>query len=231
MAEVIGGNNPPDDQRIVMLSPAEEVEKSLAGTIKDLSDRAQALLDTASRVPKDITDDTVYDKVVALVAAFREIEDEREKKRKANKDPYLKASQVVDGAFKLTNDEGQDRSKNMANEIASLTARLSAYDTAKYEEAAKQAVAEAASLSEQASSDGIIIPAGEVDVKLESRKSEYGGLSTKSVVNDWEIEDESKLPRSVLSPDPKKIKALVEKGATIPGVKITKRVETVVKRK
>ena len=155
---------------------------------------------------------------------------DREDRRKKIKEPYLKAGQAVDAAFKLLNDEKKERSKLLEAKIKDLTGRLSVFDTAEYQKQQEEAQKEAAALSEQASKDGITIPSAEVQVKLESRKSEHGGTSTRNVVREWTVTDEDALPRSVLMVDPKKVQELVDQGAKIPGIAVTERVETVVKR-
>ncbi|WP_298843305.1 hypothetical protein [uncultured Salinicola sp.] len=226
----IGGNNPPEDQRIQMLTPAEDIELLVGKDVKDLSERSASLLDTYGRVPDKITDDQVYDRVIALVAAIRQVDSDRDEKRKKMKAPYLAGGKAVDDAFKLPDDKGVDRAKKMDAAIKDLTSRLSEYDTIKYQEEQARAQQESDDLAAKAKEDGIEIDAGKVEVKLESRKSEHGGMSTRSVIKEWEITDEASLPRSVLVPDAKKIQKLVDEGAKIPGVKVTERVATVVKR-
>ena len=227
----IGGNNPPEDEKITQLSTAEEVKLIIAGTVSELKEQAAELLDTCKRVPETISNDDIYDRVVALIAALRETDSTRDEKRKKFKEPYLSAGQIIDSEFKLKDKDGNELAKKLEAEIKNLTAKLSIYDTKKFEEQRQAAEKEAALLAEQASKDGISVPANQVDIKLESRRSEHGGLSTKTVVKEWEVTDESLLPRSVLSIDPKKVQALVDKGAEIPGIKITERIETTVKRK
>lgn len=226
----IGGNNPPEDQRIEMLTPAEDITMLVGKDVKELEERTDALLATFSRVPDKIENDEIYDKVVALVAAIRTADSERDTKRKKLKDPYLKAGKAVDDAFKLPNEEGKERAKLLEAAIKDLTARLSIYDTAKYEAEQAAAKKEAEELATKAKEDGIELNSEGPEVKLESRKSQHGGMSTRTIVRDWEVTDEEKLPRSVLSVDPKKVQALVDKGAKIPGVTVTERVNTVVKR-
>ena len=226
----LGGNNPPDDQRIDMLTPAEDIDSIVSADVKELTKRADELLATCSRVPETIEDQATYDKVVALIAGIRQMDADREDRRKKIKEPYLKAGQAVDAAFKLLNDEKKERSKLLEAKIKDLTGRLSVFDTAEYQKQQEEAQKEAAALSEQASKDGITIPSAEVQVKLESRKSEHGGTSTRNVVREWTVTDEDALPRSVLMVDPKKVQELVDQGAKIPGIAVTERVETVVKR-
>ena len=226
----IGGNNPPEDQRIQMLTPAEDIQTLVGKDVKELSEKSAELLGTYSRVPDTIDNEGVYDRVVALVAAIRQVDSDRDEKRKEMKAPYLAGGKAVDDAFKLPDDEGTDRAKKMDAAIKDLTYRLSVFDTAKYQEEQAKAQQESDALAAKAKEDGITIDSSKVEVKLESRKSEHGGMSTRSVVKDWEITDEDALPRSVLTVDTKKIQKLVDEGATIPGVKVTERVATVVKR-
>lgn len=226
----IGGNNPPEDQRIEMLTPAEDIQTLVGKDVKELSEKSAGLLDTYSRVPDKVENDEVYDRVVALIAAIRQVDSDREEKRKSMKAPYLAGGKAVDDAFKLPDEKGADRAKKMEAAIKELTSRLSDYDTLKYQEEQANAQKESDELAAKAKEDGIEMDAGKVEVKLESRKSEHGGMSTRSVIKEWTITDESALPRSVLMPDTKKIQKLVDEGATIPGVKVTERVATVVKR-
>lgn len=227
----IGGNNPPEDQRIEMLTPAEDIQLLVGKDVSELSERASTLLDTYGRVPDKVENDEVYDKVVALVAAMRQVDSDRDGKRKKLKQPYLDAGKAVDDAFKLPDENGTERSKKVDAAIKDLTDRLSAYDTVKYQEEQAKAEQEAKELAEKAKADGIEVDTSNIEVKLDSRKSEHGGMSTRSVVKEWKVTDEEALPRSVLSVDPKKVQALVDKGAKIPGIEITERVATVVKRK
>lgn len=227
----IGGNNPPEDQKIAQLSNSEEIKLIIASDVSELSQKAEELLSTCKRVPAVVETDEVYDRVVALIAAIRKVESDKEEKRKKHKEPYLAAERVIDSEFKLKSSEGKEQVKDMDAQIKGLTKRLSDYDTKKFEKQRQEAALEAEKIAEKAREDGIEIPAGEIEVKLESRRSEYGGLSTKSVVKDWEIINPEELPRSVLVPDPKKIQELVDKGANIPGIKVTERIETNVKRK
>lgn len=234
----LGGNNPPPDQRLNMLTPAEDIPAIVAQDVKELSATIDGLLATVARAPEKIESDEVYDRVVALIAALRDSDNKREEKRKAVKDPYLKASQAVDAAFKLVESEAEagdgkpkERSKLLDDAVKSLTSRLSAYDTAKFEREEAEARKEREALAADAAKDGITIDPDAVEVKMESRRSEHGGLANRSVVREWEVVDEAALPRSVLSIDPKKVQALVDQDAEIPGIKVTRRVETNVRRK
>ena len=227
----IGGNNPPEEKRIEMLTPAEDIQILVGKDVTELTEQASNLLDTYGRVPDKVESDEIYDKVVALVAAMRQTEADRDEKRKRHKQPYLDAGTAVDKAFNLPDSEGNECRKKLDAAIKNLTDRLSVYDTANYQAEQAQAAKEAEELAEKAKSDGIEIDTSKVEVKLDSRKSEHGGMSTRSVVKEWTVTDEDALPRSVLSVDPKKVQALVDKGAKIPGIEITERVATVVKRK
>lgn len=225
----IGGNNPPEDQKITDLSPADEVAKIIKKDVESLAAEYDELLGTFSRMPENVTEQDVYDKCVAVIAAMRNLNAKREEVRKNHKDPYLKATQLIDKAFKLENDQKEDRSKLLDNAVKTITDRLSEFDTAEYNRKREAAELESAKISEQARQDGIEISV-EANVDLASRRSEYGGTSIKTIVREWEVTDEELLPRSVLSVDPKKVQALVDQGAKIPGITVKERVETVVRR-
>jgi len=226
----IGGNNPPEEEKIVMLPAATEIPMIVDADIKELTKTIDDLLSTSGRVPGAIENQEVYDKVVALIAAMRDAESDRDERRKKQKEPYHQATLIVDKLYKLPNADKEDRSKLLEVAMKDLNKRLSVYDTAEYEKRKIASEAEAAKLAEEAAKDGIEISPATVAVKLESRKSEHGGTSTKTIIRDWEVEDESALPRSVLSIDHKKVQALVDQGAVIPGIKVTERISTVVKR-
>jgi len=227
----LGGNNPPEDQRIEMLTPAKDIQTIVGKDVESLGARASDLLATFGRVPDKVDDDEVYDRVTALVAAMRQLEAERDEKRTAIKKPYLEAGTAVDKAFNLPDGEGQDRRKMIDAAIKDLTGRLSVYDTAKYQEEQALAEKEAKDLADKAAEDGIELDASQVDVKLQGRRSEHGGVTTRSVVREWKVVDEAKVPRSLLCIDAKKVQDLVDQGGKIPGIEITERVATVVKRK
>lgn len=226
----IGGNNPPEKEKIIMLPAATEIPVIVQADIKELTQKIDDLLSTSGRVPGAIENQEVYDKVVALIAAMRDAESDRDERRKKQKEPYHQATLIVDKLYKLPNKDKEDRSKLLEVALKDLNKRLSACDTAEYEKRKIASEAEAAKLAEEAAKDGITIAPASVAIKLESRKSEHGGTSTKTIIRDWEVENESVLPRTVLSIDPKKVQALVDQGATIPGIKVTERISTVVKR-
>ncbi len=225
----IGDNAPPQPEK--ELFGPDSIGILIDTDIEGIKDEAKVILDTVTRIPEEIENDDQYSKVVSVVASIRGIDTKREKKRKEHKAPYTKAGSAIDDGFKI---KLGDRvlSKEMADAIKDLTSRLSTYDTKKLEAEEARIATEAADLAESAKKDGITIATSEAEVILGTHKSEHGGMSTRQIVNDWEIVDEAKLPKSVLSPDPKKIQELIDNGATkIPGVKITRRVQSVVKRR
>lgn len=227
----IGGNNPPDEEKLTMLTPVKDIPTIVEKDVTELAKRADELISLCDRIPEKIEDEEVYDKVIAVVAELRKNDSERDDKRTELKSPYLKAGQEIDKQFKLINPETkEDRSKKVQTLIKELTNRLSEYDTKKYNEEREAAAKEAENIASKAREDGIEIPTENPEIKLSSRKSEHGGMSTRSVIIEWEITNEEELPRSVLSPDKKKIQELIDKGATIPGITVKERVSTVVKR-
>lgn len=192
-------------------------------------------LDTYSRVPQTIENDEIYQRVTTLTTRIKEVLDGADAKRKEHKDPYLKAGKLIDESFGLVFEAPDEKPRNLKKEMEaareSLKSRLSDYDTRKYLEEQKAIEEERASLSEQAAKDGIVMDATEEVGITATVKSAHGGQSVRKVVTEWEVVDETLLPRSVLSVDPAKVLKLIEGGAKeIPGIKLSKKVDTHVRK-
>jgi hypothetical protein len=116
--------------------------------------------------------------------------------------------------------------------FVTLKNRMSVYDTKKYEAEESARRIEQERLAAAAAEDGIEMDSVDAaPIKMGSQKSEYGGTSVRAVVTNWKVIDESLLPRSIMSIDPKKVEQLIASGAKeIPGIKISKKVETSVRR-
>ena len=229
--DLVGHNLPEGEKPLTTLATADDIPAMAKKDVERLTNSYEELLAIADRAPPEITSDEVYDRFTALVGKVKDATDDRETTKKKLKEPYNKACTAIENAFKLVKG-GDDLRKRMDTAFTTLKARMSAYDTKKYqaEEAARQA--EHARLSEAAAADGITLDAGAcAPAKLGSQKSEHGGTSVRSLVDTWEVIDENLLPRSVLSIDPKKVEQLIASGAAeIPGIKISKVVSTSVRR-
>lgn len=231
-----GDNNPPEDLP-PQLPSAEELKIIIKNDVEASVGHAVLELDTYSRVPETIENDEIYQRVTTLTTRIKDVIDTADNNRKNHKAPYLKAGKLIDDEFALvlTVPDGTVRKlkKELEDATSALKKKLSEYDTKKYNEEQQAAEAERALLAEAAAKDGIEMEATVSNVAIASSvKSAHGGQSVRSLVTEWEIEDESLLPRSVLSVDRAKVEKLIADGATeIPGIKITKKVKTHVKKK
>lgn len=226
----IGGNNPPEDAKIIALPCAEELEKIYEKAAEEIKNKAQGILNTCKRIPEEIKDDETYEKVVAVIASIRTIDADRDKQRKVAKDPYLKASTEVDRIFKLQT-EKSFLSKDMEKAIKDLTKKLSEFDTLKYQKEKEANLLAAKELEKKAAQDGIDLDIKDAETKLSSVQSKHGGTGVRTVKKTWTVTDESKIPQSLFSLDKTKVDKMIEDGAqTIPGIKITEEVVTSVRR-
>lgn len=231
-------NNPPEVLPVTLASVAD-LPVMMKADLEALKTEALAELDTYSRVPAEIADDAMYERATTLGTRLKAVNDKIEKRRKAVKQPYLDATKAIDGAFKLVQEADEEKgvpSRVLKEELdaahAGIKRLLSDYDTKKFNEDQARQAEEREKLAQAAAADGITIDVQTAaPASLGTTKSAHGGSSVKNVVMDWEVVDESLLPRSVLSVDAAKVKALIDAGATeIPGMKLTHRVETHVRR-
>lgn len=227
----IGDNQPPDDQRIEMLSPAGDIEALVRQDTLPLQAKAKAILETVSRIPATISNDDVYGRVVTVAARLREISSEIDESRKKHKQPYLDAGKKIDDLFKLGT--GKDAlAKKLEASLIDLTSLLAARDTIVLAEERARIAEERAALAAAVAADGMEMKGAAPDVDLGTFASPTGGLATRSVERSWVVSDPQMLPASVLSIDPKKVEQLLKSGVSeIPGITITERVATVVKRR
>ena len=227
----VPGHNSAEVSPTIMLSPADDVKAMVKSDVEALTLKAKELLDMFGRVPKEIENDEVYNRVLGLAAQFRSLTAKREKDKKAHKDPYNKASTAIENEFKLV-DGDKPLIKEIDKGLVTLTKLASAYDTKKFLEEEAQAEKEREEIAAELKKDGVeidSIPAA--DTKLASTKSEHGGQGIKKVETQWEVIDETLVPRSLLSIDPAKVQALIDQGAKeIPGLKLSKVVSTIIKR-
>lgn len=227
----IGDNNPPEDERIEALSPADEIEAIVKEDTLPLQAKAKAILDTVSRIPDTITNDDIYGRVVTVAARLREVSSEIDECRKKHKQPYLDAGKKIDDLFKLG--AGKDAlSKRLETSLTDLSARLAERDTAVLGEERARIAEERSALAAALAADGLEMNGEAPDIDLGTFASPTGGLATRTVERRWDVSDPSKLPTSVLSLDPKKVEKLLKSGVSeIPGMTITDHVVTVVKRR
>lgn len=231
-ARSTGDNNPPEP---TSLQTAEELELSLADQIEALRVRAFDLINQFSAAPAIIESDDQYQRYVALAARMNALIGDIEDKRTSVKEPYKVASAKIDGLYKLDSEGKGKKRRKLRTEvdaaIKDVKARLSSYDTAAYETALEQRATEFQHLAASLKQDDIELAAQPAnDDLLYTRKSEYGGMALRSLTVDYEIQDESAIPRELCSPDPKKIKAMIDKGARdIPGISVFESVSTMVR--
>ena len=223
----IGHNQPPEDMKIETLAVAGDVPRQVEGDTNKARAEIEPLLATANRAPDTIENDDVYERMTTLLTLLNKAESDREKARKKHKDAYTKAGNAVDAAFNLPVDgDGPNLRKQLEEQIARVKQKMSDYDTKKLRAEEERAEAERAALAEAAAKDGITLDTTH-KVNLGGHRSEHGGTSIRNIVYEWEITDEAKLPRTLLSPDPKKIQEMIDNGATdIPGLKIERVVRT-----
>lgn len=230
-------DNQPPEALPVQLASVADLPAMMKADIDALTADALAQLDTYSRVPAEIADDGVYQRATTLGTLLKAVLDRIENRRKVVKQPYLDATTAIDGAFKLIQPKvGDGAERNLRKELdaahAGIKTRLSAYDTKMFLEDEKRRAEEKALLAAAAAKDGIEMDdQPEPAAVIASTKSSHGGAAVRRVVTEWEVVDADKLPRSVLSVDPAKVQALIDAGATaIPGITISKKVDTHVKR-
>ena len=236
-------DNQPPEPLPQGLAAVDDLPAMMKDDLEHLSADALAQLDVYARVPEQIEDAKMYERATTLGTRLKGVTDDIEKKRKKVKAPYLAATSAIDRAFKLTlpatkDADGADvAERTLAKELetahAGIKSRLSAYDTRAYLAAEAKRKAEQEALAAAAAQDGIAMTALPVETAAsEMVRSAHGGAAMRTVVTEWEVVDETKLPRSVLSVDRAKVQALLDCGATeIPGIAISKKVETHVRKR
>lgn len=233
----LGGNQPPAP---IGLPTASQIAETTSDELSDLRREAAKLYAAFGRMPKVIPDAEVYALATTFGGQIQAINNKIEKLRKEAKRPYLDGGNAVDALYDLKVEQGEGDEKAevaLGSELKaahkSIKDRLSAYDTEQYRiESAKRA-AEVAQLAEDAARDGIVIDTAAATADMArggSVRSQHGGLAVKQVVKDFIVQDPSLVPAQYCSPDPAKIRAAIEAGATsIPGVLIEERISTHVK--
>ena len=230
-------DNQPPEALPLQLASKDELPTIMKGDIDKLVEVAVIELDTCARVPETIESDEIYQRVTTLATRVKGVIDDIEDRRGKHKRPYLDATKLIDDTFKLPLpvEGGKDRvlRKELDAAHATLKARLSDYDTRQYLAQQAEVEAERKRLAGEAAQDGITIDTGSVDAALASTvKSAHGGHSVRRVVTEWQVVDEALLPRSILSIDPAKVEKLIADGATeIPGLLLSKKVDTHVKKR
>lgn len=232
-------DNMPPEVLPMQLASVADLPVMMKADIDDLTSKALTELDIYSRVPTEISDEKIYERATTLGTRIKAVIDSIEKRRKAVKQPYLNATTAIDAAFKLVQaaDEATLKpERNLRKELdeahAGIKSRLSVFDTKKFNEEEDRRNKERELLAEAAAKDGIEMDVqAPATVQMGSTKSAHGGAAVRKVVIDWEVVNEAEVPRSLLSIDPAKVQAQIDAGATsIPGLKLTRRVETHVKR-
>lgn len=235
--DLIGHNLPEGEQSLANLATAGDIPAMAKKEVERLRDSYKEILAIATRAPDKIENDDIYNRFTALVGQVKNAQEDRESTKKALKDPYNKASTAIENEFKLVDPEITEGEaslhKKLEEAFTTLKGRMSVYDTEKYQAEEALRVAEHERLAEAAARDGIELDTSAITpTKMGSQKSEHGGTSIRSLVDTWEVTNESLLPRSVLSIDPAKVAQLIKDGAkTIPGITISKKVDTTVRRR
>jgi len=231
-------NNPPEALPPQLASVAE-VPTMIKADIDHLVNIAVLELDTFTRVPTEIGSDDVYQRVTTLATRIKGVIDEVDDRRGKQKRPYLDVTKLLDDSFKLVmpDPEGKAKDRVLRKELdtafAALKGRLSAYDTKQYLAAKAVADAENQRIAEQAAKDGIEMGDVAAPTAIAATvKSAHGGQSVRKVTMEWEVVDETLLPRSVLSVDPAKVQALIDQGVkAVPGIAFSEKVGTYVKKR
>lgn len=228
-------NNPPET---VTLPVAGDVAGTWTKPAEELRDKHIETFMSYLRVPPVIEDKDVYDRVTTLSVMVKQAFDAIDKARSTAKKPYLDGGTAVDRVYALpveiddAANPGQKKTVNMLAELKgaheSLKKRLSAYDTEEYKKAEALRIAEQADMAAVAAEDGIVMQVAEAGTaRMQSSRSEHGGIAIRSVAKTFEVIDASKVPPSMCSPDPVKIQAAIDAGASeIAGVKINLEVKT-----
>lgn len=225
----------------LMLAGVDDLPTMMRGDLEKVTNDAVLQLDTYSRIPDVIESDDIYQRVVTVSTKIKGVIDDIEARRGAHKRPYLDATQVIDGAFKLSYvapgspEDEKPRLLKAELEAAhkSLKGRLSARDTVLHRQEQARIAEERDRLAALAAADGIEMSDAPVAAQGPVvAKSVHGGMAQKKVVKVWSLVDIEKLPRSLLMPDPDAIQKLLDAGAKeIPGLKIEEVVDTHTKRR
>lgn len=228
-------NNPPEALTLPVATDVAARHKEAAEALRDK--HLETFL-TYRRVPAVIEDKEVYDRVTTLSVMVKQAFDAIDKARSAAKKPYLDGGTAVDKAYALPVEvidaEKPDEKKtvNMLAELKgahdSLKKRLSAYDTEEYKRTEALRIAEQTGIAAAAAGDGIAMDVAQAgSAKMQSSHSEHGGMAIKRVEKTFTIVDPSKVPASLCSPDPVKIQAAIDAGASeIAGIQIDVQVKT-----
>lgn len=104
-------NNPPAD---LLLGPA--LREKLEEENQDILDRADQLLEAATRIP-EITSDDIAGKVGDYIKQLTALNKTAETRRTAAKEPYLEGGRNVDGFFKAITDPVADVKSRVSHKL------------------------------------------------------------------------------------------------------------------
>ena len=135
--EMIGGNNPP-----------EIMADMLAEKYQPLLDRMSELIDAARQAPEVIADDITHAKVVELAKAMRKVEQEADKRREDEREPFKVKVEEVNGFFKSKIDPVEKLRKVLMERHTAYSQKKAAEEQRRLaEEAEKRRQAEAEALA------------------------------------------------------------------------------------
>ncbi|MFZ3481822.1 hypothetical protein [Sphingomonas sp. 3-13AW] len=228
-------NNPPEPVGLLVAAEIPDAHKQAAEELR--TNHLDTLL-MFLRAPAVIESQDVYSRVTALSVMVKKAFEAIDKSRTTAKKAYLDGGTAIDKVYALPVEiddpekPGEKKTVKMLAELKgahdALKKRLSVYDTAEYKKAEEARLAEAAAIAAAAAHDGIVMEAGRLgDGKMESSRSEHGGIAIKSVEKTFRIIDPDQVPANLCSPDPEKIRAAIDAGALkIAGVQIDVAVKT-----
>jgi hypothetical protein len=130
----IGHNHPPD---------GDALTARLAETTADLAARSAELLAAVERVPATLDDEAIFSRSVDFTAQIKAHVKAIDKRRTAEKEPFLSGGRAVDAFFSAA-------AAPLTAAVEAIDKRLNAYLRAKEAEARRQREAEAARLRAEA---------------------------------------------------------------------------------
>ena len=134
---MIGGNNPP-----------ETLADMLADKYRPLFDRMTELVDAAKQAPETIADDITHAKVVELAKAMRKTEQEADKRREDEREPFKAKVEEINGLFKSRIDPVEKLRKVLMERHTAYSQKKAAEEQRRLaEEAEKRRQAEAEALA------------------------------------------------------------------------------------
>jgi hypothetical protein len=224
----IGHNNPPADVDPLI----ERLREGVADLIATRDDKYIKIAERWEKERPTIDNDDQSEAATNYLKKLGELLGAFEKKREAEKKPFLDAGRKVDGFFK-------GETAILVASDTSVRKKLGAYQQkklkdererkAKAEEEARKAVQEAKTEEQTVAALGKVAAAA-APIEPVRTRTDTGALASARTVWSHELVDLALVPREYLMLNPDAVKAALKAGVReIPGLKIFETVKTVIR--